>query len=99
MIECLTPTVPETVNTNVAPLPVIEYIAPSPAVSYPSFGLVNPQISTTSVETAQVFGSFPLFEEFVARMYNQIHQEQIVTALQAPAIDQEIPEVQVVERI
>ena len=51
------------------PAPVIEYIAPSPAVSYPSF-LVNPQFSIHADETSQM-----------------------------PVVVQEIPEVQVVERI
>ena len=58
--EDVAPTIPETVNTNVALAPVIEYIALSPAVSYPSCypsfsqpneaftGLVNPQFSTTA---------------------------------------------------
>ena len=121
MIEC------------VAPAPVTEYIAPSPAVSYPSSGLVNqqfsitadetsqvhvairgipeipvaewiqeqstvpelviPQISPISVEASQVVGSFSLLEDFAAPVYNQVNQEQIVTAVQAQAIVQEIPEV------
>ena len=67
---------------HLAPAPVIEYIAPSLAVSYPSFGplfsqldeaitdLANPQFSITADETSQV-----------------------------PVVVQEIPEVQVTERI
>ena len=67
---------------RLAPAPVIEYIEPSPAVSYPSFFpsfslsneaitvLVNPQFSITADETSQV---------------------QVVV--------QEVPEIQVVERI
>ena len=43
--------------------------------------LVNPQICTTSVEASQVFDSFPLSDDFAARMYNQVHQEQIVAGL------------------
>ena len=50
MIEYVAPAIPEIVNTYVALAPKIEYIAPSTAVSYPSFtqpyeaitGSVNP---------------------------------------------------------
>ena len=43
-------------------------------------GLVNPQFSSTAVETCvpQVFVLLPPFEEFSAPVYNQVHQEQIV---------------------
>ena len=41
--------------------------------------MVNPQISNIAVEASapQVVGSLPLFEEFTAPVYNQVHQEQI----------------------
>ena len=58
-----------------------------------------PQNSTTSVEASQVVGSFLHLEDFAARMYNQVHQEQIVETIQQQTIVQEIPELQVVERI
>ena len=61
--------------------------------------LLNPRISTTAVETPQVVGSFPLSEDFAAPVYNQVHQEQIDATVQPRVIVQEIPEVQVVERI
>ena len=62
-------------------------------------GLVNPQISITVVETPQAVGSFPLSDDFAASVYNQVNQEQIVTAMQTQVIDQKIPEFPVVEWI
>ena len=41
-------------------------------------GLMNPQISTTSLEASQVVGSLPPVEEFTEPVYNHVHQEQIV---------------------
>ena len=67
-------------------------------------GLVNPQFSSTAVEASapQVVVLLPLFQEFTAPVYNQVHQEQIVagemtlnivenTAVQEQVIVQEIP--------
>ena len=45
---------------------------------YSFTGLMNPQISATSLEAPQVVGSLPPFEEFTESVYNQVHQEQIV---------------------
>ena len=75
------------------PTPVIEYIAPSPAESYPSFfplfvqlneaitGLVNPQFSITDAETSQV----PVVVQEIAevQVVERI-QEQIVEPIDAP---------------
>ena len=85
----------QVVVQEIPEIPVVEWIQEQRAVP----DLVNPQISATSVEASQVVGSFPLLEDFAARMYNQVHQEQIVATVQQQAIVQEIPEVQVVERI
>ena len=57
-------------------------------------------MSPACVEASQVVGSFFSLGRFCpAPVYNQVNQEQIVTAVQAQAIVQKIPEVQVVERI
>ena len=67
-------------------------------------GLMNPQISTTSLEASQVVGSLPPVEEFTEPVYNPVHQEQIVAGemtqniiensdVQEQVIEQEIPEV------
>ena len=74
--------------------------------------LVHPQFSFPAVEafSPQVVGSLPPLDEFVALVYSQIHQEQIVAgmtiqhrvenpAVQEHVIVQEIPQVLVVERI
>ena len=70
------------------PAPVIEFIAPSPAVSYPSFfpsfgqinevitGLVNPQFSITADETSQM----PVAVE-------EIPEVQVVELIQEPIVD------------
>ena len=74
-------------------------------VNFDIIGLVHPQCSSTAVEpfSPQVVGSFsPL--EFGAPVYNQVHQEQIVTGemtlniVEHPAVQeqvtvQEIPQV------
>ena len=52
-----------------------------------------------TAEAPQVVGSLPLSDDFAAPMYNQVHQEQVVTTVQPHAIFEETPEVQVVERI
>ena len=41
-------------------------------------GLMNPQISTTSLEASQVVDSLPPVEEFTEPVYHQVHHEQIV---------------------
>ena len=67
-------------------------------------GLMNPQISTVSLEASQVVGSLPPVEEFAEPVCNQVHQEQIVagemtqniiqnSAVQEQVIVQEIPPV------
>ena len=43
-------------------------------------GLMNPQISTTSLEASQVVDSLPPVEEFSEPVYNQVNQEQIFPA-------------------
>ena len=81
-------------------------------VKFDITGLVNPQISITFVEAyvPQVVGSLPPLQEFVAPVYNQIHQEHIVTgmttqhrvgnpAVQEQVIVQEIPQIPIVEQI
>ena len=61
-------------------------------------GLVNPQCSSTSEEASapQVFVLLPLFEEFDAPVYFQVHQEQIVAGemtlniVQNPAVQEQV---------
>ena len=53
----------------------------------------------TCVEASQVVGSLLPLREFVAPMCNQVLQEQIVATVQPHDRFQEIPEVQVLERI
>ena len=70
-------------------------------------GLVSPQFSSTAVEVfaPQVVVSLPPFEEFIARVYNQVHQEQNVAGemtlntVQEQVTVQEIPQVSIVVRI
>ena len=85
----------QVVVQEIPEIPVVEWKQEQSTVT----DLMNPQISTTSVAASQVVGSFPFLEDFATRMYNQVHQEQIVATVQQQAIVQEIPEVQVVERI
>ena len=66
-------------------IPVVEWIQEQIAFHH----LVNPLISTTSVQASHVVASFPLLEDFAARMHNQVHQEQIVATVQQQAIVQE----------
>ena len=62
-------------------------------------GFVLAATYAATAEAPQVVCSFPLSDDFAAPMYNQVHQEQIVTTVQPHAIFQETPGVQVVERI
>ena len=52
-----------------------------------------------TAEAPQVVGSFLLSDDFATSMYNQVHQEQLVTTIQPHAFFHETPEVQVVDRI
>ena len=53
---------------------------------------MNPQISITAVETPQVVGSVTLSEDFAAPVYNQVNQEQILTACsRAPVFEYMAP--------
>ena len=85
----------QVVVQEIPEVPVVEWIQEQSAVP----DLVNPQISTTSVEIPQVVGSFPLSEDFAAPVYNQVHQEQNVARVQLQVIVQEIPQLPVVEWI
>ena len=91
------------------PPPVIEYIAQSPAVSYPSAfssvdglnGVVNPQFSITADETSQM----PVQEIPELQVLERI-QEQIVGTISQESVQQrtdeqipDIPRAQVVKRI
>ena len=93
-------------------LPAYTMAAVTTGVNLDIAGLVKPQFSITAVEASapKVIGSLPPLEEFAAPVYNQVHQEQIVAGettqntveiptVQEQVIVQEIPEVQVVERI
>ena len=79
---------PVEVYTTPAPVielmlaPVIEYIAPSLAISYPSF-----------------FPSFSQLDEAITRLMNPQFSITADETSQVPVVVQEIPEVQVVERI
>ena len=59
-------------------IPIVEQI---PEQIVDSTGLVIPQFKITGVEVSapQAVGSFSPLEEFDAPVYNQIHEEQIVT--------------------
>ena len=82
----------QVVVQEIPEIPIVEWIQKQSVVP----DLVNPQSST---RIATVVGSFPLVDDLAARMYNQVHQEQIVATVQQRAVVQEIPEVQVVVRI
>ena len=84
------------------PAPVIEYIAPSPAVSYPSAfssvdglnGVVNPQFSITADETSQM----PVQEIPELQVLERI-QEQIVGTISQESVQQRTDEQIVVVRV
>ena len=64
------------------------------------FPAVQEQVVFQAIpQTPQVVDSFPRLGDVAAREYNQVHQEQLVATIQPPVIFEEIPEVQVVERI
>ena len=73
------------------PAPVIEYIAPSPAVSYPSavssVGVVNPQFSITADKTSQM----PVQEIPELHVLERI-QEQIVGTISQESVQQRTDE-------
>ena len=62
-------------------------------------GLVNPHISITAVETPQVVGSFLLSEDFASPVYNQVNQEQIVTACSRAPVFEHVAPALVIEYI
>ena len=84
------------------PAPVIEYIAPSPAVSYPSAfstvdglnGVVNPQFSITADETSQM----PVQEIPEPQLLERI-QEQIVGTISQESVQQRADEQTVAVRV
>ena len=91
------------------PAPVIEYIAQSPAVSYPSAfssvdglnGVVNPQFSITADETSQMpvqeIPELQVLERIQERIVGTISQESVQQRTDEKIPD--IPRAQVVKRI
>ena len=96
-----------TCAATAAPAPVFECVAPSQQlppvyttatvdtdVNLDITGLVNPHFSSSAVETSapQVIGLLNPFEEFDAPVYNQVNQEQILTACsRAPVFEYAAP--------
>ena len=105
---------PAPVIENIAPVPAVTFDAPSqhlpPVFSTATVatdvnlditGLVSPQFSSTDVEASapQVVVSLPPFEEFSEPVYNQVHQEQILTACSTPPVIEYVAPAPVTEYI
>ena len=94
-------------SATAAPAPVFGFVAPRQQlppvyttatvdtdVNLDSAGSVNPQFSSSAMETSapQVIGSLPPVEEFDAPVYNQVNQEQILAACsRAPVFEYAAP--------